>query len=62
MSIDGQNVLVFMLRNLTTMKYAYRCIVEGCFDNALNHGHKVPPESKDEIVDEAIKLLNEVEI
>jgi hypothetical protein len=49
-----------MLRELSTMKYGYRSVVEGCYDMAIsNVGYSKPEESKNDIVDAVIELLNQ---
>ena len=51
-------VLTYMLKELSSMTYGYKNIVEGCYDDAIRHGLAVPPEGKDAVVNRAIAILN----
>ena len=57
---DKQLLVAHMVRELSTMKYFYAEIAEGCYDAAINNkGYAKPKESKESIVKEAINVLNQ---
>lgn len=59
MSPETVDVMGWMLRNLSSMKYGYKDVVEGAYDTAImNVGLKKPPETKDEIVERVLHILN----
>ncbi len=59
MSVEQSKLMAFMILELSTMKYTYRSIIEGCYEAAItNYGYKKPSESKNVIVDEVIGMLN----
>lgn len=52
-------LITWMLTRLSTTKYGWRTTVDGCYDTAIEHYHfEKPEESKEEIVDFVIKVLN----
>lgn len=58
MSEKKKKILSFMIRKLSTMKYGYRDIVEGCYLAAIKNYHYVAPEEgMDDVVDSAISIL-----
>lgn len=49
-----------MITELSSLKYGYRDIVEGCYQTAItNCGYDKPTESMLVIIDEVIRILNE---
>ncbi len=59
MSDEAKAIIARMLRELSSCKYGYKGIVEGCFSACVeNYGLARPPEDKDEIVDRVIAILN----
>lgn len=59
MSEEAVKLIGFMLKELSGMTHGYRRTVEGCFDYAVvNHGYDIPKESKEDIVDNVIRILN----
>jgi len=61
MSEEATNVISFMCRELSSCKYGYKSIVEGCYDAAIKgYNMTVPNETKDWIVDKVISILDGV--
>jgi len=60
MDINTNKIIIFMIRELSQLKYGYRCIVEGCYDMAINNYKiKEPLDlSKNQIVDKVLEVLN----
>ncbi len=61
MSPEANKILHFILKELGGLGYGYRQTIEGCFDAAVNN-YKMshPPEGKDVVVDEVLKILREI--
>lgn len=60
-SREANRILIFMMRKMCKMSYAYRDIFEGCYETAVQNNHyDEAPEGKDFVVDEAIKILKEL--
>lgn len=61
MSEEARRIIFFMCKELSTCKYVYESIVEGCYDTASNN-HKmiVPIETKEWIVKKVISVLNAI--
>ena len=59
MSNEATKIINFMVLQLSSCKYGYRIIVEGCYDTAVeNYSMPVPVETKKWIVDKVILMLN----
>lgn len=42
-SADSKDIIYFVIRALSPLKYGYRDIIEGCIDSAIkNYGHNDP--------------------
>lgn len=60
MDSDARKLMTIMIKKLSSLKYGYRVVVEGCY-NALigNYGIKISTSStKEEIIDKVISILN----
>jgi hypothetical protein len=58
MSIEKQNIMHNMLLEMSTMKYAYRSTLEGCFEYLIERrGMDRPEEPRDEIIDEVMRIF-----
>lgn len=55
MNKNMSNVVAWIIKDLSTMKYFYRSVVEGSYETALRIFPK-PIESKKHIVDFVIKI------
>jgi len=61
-SSEALQLMAFMISELSTMKYGYRDIVEGCYWMSIkNCAFPKPEESIDIIVDEVIRILKDEE-
>ena len=60
MTVNTDKIIIFMIRELSQLKYGYRCVVEGCYDMAINNYHLEEPTelSKDQIIDKVLEILN----
>jgi hypothetical protein len=59
MTQEARKLMAFVIRELSTLKYGYKTIVEGCYDVAIQkYKFAVPIESKAEIVNKVIECLN----
>jgi len=59
-SNEARRIMGFMITELSSLKYGYRDIVEGCYQTAItNCGYDKPTESMLVIIDEVIRILNE---
>ena len=60
MTVNTAKIIIFMIRELSQLKYGYRCVVEGCYDMAINnYGIKKPIDlSKNQIIDKVLEVLN----
>ncbi len=59
MTNEGYLVVSRMVAELSTCKYGYRNIVEGCYEACINNYHMTKPtDSRDDIVDKALEILN----
>ena len=60
MTKESMRLISFMLKELSQLKYGYRCVVEGCYDMAINNYHLEEPTelSKDQIIDKVLEILN----
>jgi hypothetical protein len=57
-SQEGRTLMYHMIKELSSLKYGYRTVVEGCYDTLINNcGLKRPMESKSEIVVNVIDIL-----
>lgn len=55
---DGLNVVRKMLFELSTLKYAYRSTIEGCYEYTINkYGLIFPIELKPKIIESVIQIL-----
>ena len=60
-SNEAKNIMMYMLKELSGMKYGYRIAIEGCYDTAIKNVQMPEPvESKDKIVCEVIRVLNSI--
>ena len=61
MTVNTNKVIIFMIKELSQLKYGYRCIVEGCYDMAINNYKIEEPSdlSKNQIIDKVLEILNE---
>ena len=57
---EANTMLHYMIGKLSSCKYIYRSIASGCYDVGINDGLVVPFESKDEILDEFFRIMNEI--
>lgn len=54
-----KEIMRFMLRQLSSSKYGYRDVIEGCYDVANRHfEYSNSDEVRKTVVDEVIKILN----
>lgn len=61
MSPEALDVMTFMLRDLTGMKYFFDETVSGCYDAAVgNYGYPVPPEGKEAVLAAVKVKLHEI--
>lgn len=59
MSGEAYKIIQHMCKELSTCKYGYRDIVEGCYTTAVNHYKMaVPVETKECIIEKVISVLN----
>ena len=60
MSPEANAVIMFMVRELSHLKYGTRAVIEWCYASAIspNYGLAKPIEPKDEIIDKVIEILN----
>jgi hypothetical protein len=57
-SNEAKNLILYMIRELSSMKYFYKEIIEGAYDTAIEHKNfKVPSESKGFICDMVLRGL-----
>jgi len=62
MSPEASSLIHAMLRDLSTMTHAYRSTIEGCYIVFVENKHyDEPTEGKDFVVDEVLRILNELE-
>ncbi len=58
MSASNENLIIhFMIRKLSSCKYGYRDIVEGCYNAAVENYGFTPVENKEEVIDKVIEIL-----
>lgn len=61
MSNEKYLIMTFMLRELSSMKYCYKSVIDGCFDTAVNNkGYAMPSEGKENVVSDVTDKLNEL--
>jgi hypothetical protein len=61
MSNEKYLIMTFMLRELSTMKYCYKSVIDGCFDAAVNNkGYAMPTEGKESVVEYVTIKLSEL--
>ena len=61
MSQDAYNIIRFMCHQLSTCKYAYKSIVEGCYEAAINnYSMAQPAETKNYIVNKVINIFKKI--
>ncbi len=59
---EANQVIQFMLLNLSNVKYGPMNIIQGCFDTAVNnYGYGKPIEPKDEICEFVKDILNSID-
>ena len=59
MSKDGAAIIRRMLTELSSCKYGYRSVVDGCYLTSIgNYGMVEPEETMGSIVDMVIEILN----
>ena len=57
-STEARNIIQFMIKEMSSLKYGYKFVAVGCYQTAINAYHfPLPRESQEEIVDAAIVLL-----
>ncbi len=58
-----KEIMRFMLRQLSSTKYGYRDVIEGCYDTANKHlEYSESDEVRTAVVDKVIELLNDCEV
>lgn len=61
MTQEADNIITFMIKELSSLKYCYRDIIEGCYTAALRYRNYVEPkEGKDFVVDKVTEVFGEV--
>ena len=60
MTKESIQVISFMIKKLSQLKYGYREIIEGCYDMAINNYNIEEPTdlSKNQIIDKVLEILN----
>lgn len=61
MSDDAKNMIQFILKELSGLKYFYGQTIEDCYDSAIKvYNYPQPKESKKEIIEEVIRVWKEI--
>jgi len=61
MGPKSKKIMKFMLAELSKLKYAHRVTIEGCFDDTIMYyAYQEPEDRKEDIVDEVLRILNEI--
>lgn len=60
LSADAESLITHMIKEISSMKYFYQSIADGCYDASINNfGMNKPVECKSTIVNLVIKQLND---
>lgn len=55
-------MLTFLIGNLSSCKYLYRNIIEGCYQTAIDYSHyDEPDEGMDFVVDKFLHIMSHME-
>ena len=55
---SNNEILYYMIGELSSLKYAYRCTVEGCYNTGVQNFGIPPAEDKEAAIDRVIEILD----
>ena len=60
-SIEGTDIMTFMIDKLGTVKYGYVEQLDGAYEAAIDHyGYDRPPEGKQVIINRVMRIMQSI--
>jgi hypothetical protein len=60
MTDDAYKLIHFMVKEMMTLKYYYKFVIEGCYERATrNYGFSEPKEGRDFVIKKVHKIIKE---